>query len=787
MFRLKLFGGLSLEGPDGPVGGRATQRHRLALLALLATIGRRGLLRERLVAYLWPDYAPDKGRRLLSDSIYRINRTLGSEAVASTGDALHLDDAVVASDVAAFRLAVQDGRWEAAVELYTGSFLDGFHLPGAPEFEHWVEEQRRQLARAGTDALQRLAEGASSDPAAAVAWWLRLAEADPYSARIARRVMEALVERGDRAAAIRHAREHVGRVERDLEIAPDPGLLRFAEEIAEAPVPRPLAAEDRAGSAVKAPSRPPQRTKEASQKTPSTAPSRRAAALRGSWVSGRLHGSARVVGALAVASALALAAAFGFSRGGGDAAPPESLAPSSMAVLPFDDLSPGGGQQYLGDGIAEELIGRLSDTEGIRVVGRTSSFSFRHRATDLREIGQALDVGSIVEGSVRQAGERLRISVRLVDTNTGFDLWQETFERTPHDIFAIQDDIARAIVSRLRGSDGPIPVPSTVVDPVAYNLYLAGRYEWHKRSEDGLRAAAGKFQEAVERSPTYARAHAGLGDALAVLAFYDYLPPREAFPAAAEAARRAIELDSTLAEPHATLGYVALYYDWDAQRSEEEFLKALSLEPSYSIGHQWYANLLTASGRFDEAVREMGAARELDPLSLIASAALGFVYMYAGQHERAVEQLEGTLELAPEFELAHLWLGMSLEGLGRTAESLAALRRAEELSGSAISRAALARGLFLAGFGAEAGQLLDALERRSETGYAPSFEIAKIHAARGDRGQVTRWLRRAYEERSHSLAFLAVDPQLEGWREDPDFQALLQRVPVALDASRRLR
>ena len=787
MFRLKLFGGLSLEGPDGPVGGRATQRHRLALLALLATIGRSGLLRERLVAYVWPDYAADKGRRLLSDSIYRINRTLGREAVASTGDALHLDPVVVASDVAAFRQAVQDGRWEEAVELYSGSFLDGFHLPGAPEFDHWVEEQRRQLARARTDALQKLAEGASSDPAAAVAWWLRLAEADPYSARIARRVMEALVERGDRAAAIRHAREYAERIERDLEIAPDPGLLQFAEEIAAAPVPRPSAAGDRADPTGKAPSRlPPTQTAEASRGS-STAPSPRAAAPRGSWVSGRLQGTSRVVGALAVASALALAAAFGFSRRGGDATPPGSLAPSSMAVLPFEDLSPGGGQQYLGDGIAEELIGRLSDTDGIRVVGRTSSFAFRHRPTDLRDIGQTLDVGAIVEGSVRRAGQRLRISVRLVDTNTGFDLWQETFERTPDDIFSIQDDIARAIVSRLRGPDGPIPAPSAVADPVAYNLYLAGRYEWHKRSEDGLRAAARKFREAVERSPTYARAHAGLGDALAVLGFYDYLPPGEAFPAAAEAARRAIELDSTLAEPHATLGYVALYYDWDAQRSEEEFLKALSLEPSYSIGHQWYANLLTASGRFEEAKREMRAARELDPLSLIASAALGFVYNYAGQHERAVEQLEGTLELAPQFELAHLWLGMSLEGLGRTGESLAALRRAEELARSAISRAALARGLFLAGLTAEAGQRLDELERLSETGYAPSFEIAKIHAARGDREEVMRWLWRAYEERSHSLAFLAVDPQLEGWRGDPDFQALLQRVPVALDASRHLR
>lgn len=786
MFRLKLFGGLSLEGPDGPVGGRATQRHRLALLALLATIGRSGVLRERLVAYLWPDYAADKGRRLLSDSLYRINRTLGSEAVASTADALHLDPAVVASDVAAFRQAVQADRWEEAVDLYSGSFLDGFHLPGAPEFDHWVEEQRRQLARARTDALQKLAEGASSDPAAAVVWWLRLAEADPYSARIARCVMEALVERGDRAAAVRHAREYVERVERDLEIAPDPGLLQFAEEIAGAPVPRPSAAGDRAGPSGKAPSRLPPRTAEASRSL-STAPSRRAAPPSGSWVSGRLHGTARAVGALAVATALALAAAFGFSREGGDATRPGSLAPSSMAVLPFEDLSPGGGQQYLGDGIAEELIGRLSDTDGIRVVGRTSSFVFRNRPTDLRDIGQTLDVGAIVEGSVRRAGQRLRISVRLVDTNTGFDMWQETFERTPDDIFSIQDDIARAIVSRLRGPDGPIPAPSAVADPVAYNLYLAGRYEWHKRSEDGLRAAARKFREAVERSPTYARAHAGLGDALAVLGFYDYLPPGEAFPAAAEAARRAIELDSTLAEPHATLGYVALYHDWDAQRSEEEFLKALSLEPSYSIGHQWYANLLTASGRFEEAMREMRAARELDPLSLIASAALGFVYNYAGQHERAVEQLEGTLELAPEFELAHLWLGMSLEGLGRTGESLAALRRAEELSGSAISRAALARGLFLAGLTEEAGQRLDELERRAETGYAPSFEIAKIHAARGDREEVTRWLLRAYEERSHSLAFLAVDPQLEGWREDPDFQALLQRVPVALDASRRLR
>jgi TolB-like protein/tetratricopeptide (TPR) repeat protein len=458
-----------------------------------------------------------------------------------------------------------------------------------------------------------------------------------------------------------------------------------------------------------------------------------------------------------------------------------SAGPTAIAVLPFQDLSPARDQEYFADGITEELIVRLSKLDGLAVVGRTSVFAVKGESADVRDIAQRLGVSAVLAGSIRKSGDRLRITAQLVNAANGFELWSETYEREMEDVFAIQDDISRAIVTRLRGRLTGEELSRLAVggteDPDAYNLYLKGRFEWHKRTEQGLRNAAGSFQQAVERAPDYARAHAGLGDAFAVLGFYDYLPPGEAFPKAAAAARRALQLDATLAEAHATLGYVALYYEWDWERAEVEFRFTVNLDPSYSTGRQWYANFLTAMGRFDEAVREIRAAQDLDPLSLIANAALGWVLYYAGDYERAVDQYARTLELDPGFELAHLWRGLALEQLGRTAEQFAALERAVELSGgSAISSAALARARALAGDHHGAQALLRQLEQRRGTGYVPAYEIAKVYEALGDVQSALSWLEQAHQQRSHSMVFLAVDPQLSRLHEHPGYLRLIRQV-----------
>lgn len=467
-------------------------------------------------------------------------------------------------------------------------------------------------------------------------------------------------------------------------------------------------------------------------------------------------------------------------------APAAASAPPTIAVLPFVDQSPQRDEEYFSDGITEELIATLGQVEGLRVASRTSVFAFRDSGADVRAVGARLGVGTVLEGSVRRAGERLRITVRLVNVADGYQLWSESFDRDAGDAFAIQQEIARAVAQSLRvrlvgaaartdGAAAPSAAAYDLYLKGRHALYLKGRYAWYSRTEEGLRAAAGFFEQTVALDPDYARAHAGLADAYAVLGFYDFVSPTEAFPRAAEAARRAIALDPTLAAPRATLGYVALYHDWDFARAEEEFRRAIALEPNYSTAHQWYANLLTAAGRFTEARREMERAQEIDPLSLIASAALGWVLYHAGDHTAASAQFRHTLELNPDYGLAHLWRGWALQSLDSLPAAVTAHRRAVAVSDSgALFVASLVRSLAMAGERAEAQSRLEALTARG--GYLPSYEIARAHEALGQPDAALDWLERGYAERSHSMVFLRVDPQLARLRTHPRFVRLVAQV-----------
>jgi TolB-like protein/DNA-binding SARP family transcriptional activator/Tfp pilus assembly protein PilF len=771
MYRLKLFGGASIEGPDGPLTGQPVQRRRLALLALLAA-SRRGVSRDKLVAYLWPDSDTERARRLLSDSVYRINQAVGGGAIEAVGDELRLETRRLACDVCEFTEAMERDDWRQAVELCAAPFLDGFFLTGAAEFERWADAERDRLRHERARGLEMLATGAE-DAAGAVRWWRVLAADDPWSSRIALQLMRALERAGDRAAAVQHARAHATFVQDELGIEPDAEIHAYAERLRAAP-PDLMEAPPTAAAAGPAPAVP------AGAAAPDAAPAMAAgAALDPRATTRPRHAGRRAL--LSVAGALTIMATLAWLGARTRALPGDAAQPAAIAVLPFADISAAGDQAYLADGITEDLIVKLSQVAGMNVIGRSSVYALARDQLDPKDIARRLNVSAVLEGSVRRADNRLRISVQLVDARSGFQLWSETYERELEDVFAIQDEISHAVVTqltgRLRGAGPKMAAMSPVDDPEAYNLYLRGRFEWHKRTEHGLRNAAAYFRQAVERAPEYARAYAGLGDALAVLGFYDYLPPDEAFPPAKDAARRALRIDPTLAQPHATLGYIALYHEWDWERSETEFLHAIHLDPSYSTGRQWYANFLTAMGRFDEAVREMRAAQDLDPLSLIANAALGWVLYYAGEHERAVAQLDRTLELNADFELAHLWLGLALEELGRFDAARQSIERAVELSaGSAISLALLARAHALAGDRERALAMLADLERRAGARYVPAFEMAKIHAALGDHQRALRWLQRAREQRSHSIAFLVVDPQLARLRNEPGFVQLVRDV-----------
>ena len=761
LFRLKLFGGISLEGPDGPVGGRAVQRHRLAVLSLLAMARQQGLTRDKLIGYVWPDADDARARPLLSDSIYRINQALAGDAVTAHGDVLRLNPERVSCDAAEFVDALERGDHARAVELHSAPFLDGFYVPEAGAFERWSETERQHLREEKVRALEALAANAA-DVASSVRWLRQLAAEEPYNARIALELMRALERSGERAEAVRHAQTYARVVREQLEVEPDPEVLAYAESLRAAPAPAPIPAHAPAITVTPARSTPTPDTNIAQPVAPAL-PGRGA---RKRWLR-------PLPVALLLAVLLVAVLAIVRRRDEGGALPRDA----SIVVLPFADQSPTRDQEYIADGITEELMVNLANVPGMKVVGRTTAFAFKGQSPDARELGKRLNVNAILSGSVRVADDRLRVTAQLMDAESGFELWAETYDRARTDVIGIQEEIARSIVARLRGQAeprAPNVATSSTDDPEAYNLYLRGRYEWHKRTEQGMRAAADYFARATLRAPQYARAYAGLGDTHAVLGFYDYLPPRNAFPLAKIAAQRALQLDSTLAEAHATLGYVALYYEWQWAQAEHEFERSLELNPRYSTAHQWYANYLTAMGRFDEAVRAMRNAMDIDPLSLIANAALGWVLYYSGDYPAALRQLDQTLQLNPEFELAHLWRGLALLELERHAEALQSLTRAVELSrGSAISTAMLARACALAGEPARARELLAGLESQRAARYAPSYEIAKVYDALGEREEALDWLDRAFEERSHSIAFLLVDPQLRGMRDDPRFRRVV--------------
>lgn len=488
---------------------------------------------------------------------------------------------------------------------------------------------------------------------------------------------------------------------------------------------------------------------------------------------------ASALAAVALAAGAAALLAF-YITGAGDAPPAaQDSATPTIAVLPFANLSGDPGQAYFSDGLTEEILDRLASSKGLRVVSRTSSFAFKNRDMDAREIGRLLGATALVEGSVRREGDRLRISAQLVDAASGYQLWSESFDRRMDDVFAIQQQIALAIAQTLKGRllapEEAEALEPEAIDPEAYDHFLRGRHHWHRRTEAGLRQSATHFEWALDRAPDYVPAWVGLADAYAVLGFYDYLPPREAFPRARDAAERALDLDLDNASAWATLGYVALYYDWDLQAGEAAFRRAIERDPTDSKSHQWYANLLTAAGRFQEAEREMRRATELDPLSLIANAALGWVRYYAGRHEAALEQLRLTRELDPDFELAYLWSGWSLEALERYGEAQAMLEEAVKRSGgTGISTASLARVHALRGDQEKAHSLLAELE--ADETYQPAYEIGKAWLAIGERDKTMDWLERALEQRSHSMVFIHVDPQLDALRNDPRFQALAERV-----------
>lgn len=450
-----------------------------------------------------------------------------------------------------------------------------------------------------------------------------------------------------------------------------------------------------------------------------------------------------------------------------------------IAVLPFVNISPDQVDEYFADGMTEELISSVSMIKGLRVIARTSVMRYKRAHKPIAEIGRELNVGSILEGSVRKVGPKIRISVQLIETSKEEPSWSHKYDREVKDVFAIQSEIAQHVAEALKdhifGGKHREEPRTTTFSTEAYMSYLRGRQLYNKRTEEDLKKAVSFFEKALSIDGNYARAYVGLADSYAALALLEFMAPNEAYPKAKEAVRQALALNAGLAAAHTSLGLIKFQYDWDWKGAEDEFTEAISNNFNYAPAHHFFADYLKAMGRFDEALAEIQKARELDPLSLAINIGVGHVLYLSGQYDRAIEEYKKAVELEPNFMATHVWFGRPYLEKGMFLEAIEELETAVSLSGeSTIALAMLGHALASSGRNAKAMQILEKLMEKSGSQYVPSFWIAVIYNGFRDKEQVIAWLQKAFEERSSWLVWSNVEPRFVWLRDDPDFAALMR-------------
>jgi TolB-like protein/Flp pilus assembly protein TadD/DNA-binding winged helix-turn-helix (wHTH) protein len=446
----------------------------------------------------------------------------------------------------------------------------------------------------------------------------------------------------------------------------------------------------------------------------------------------------------------------------------------SLAVLPLENLSHDPAQDYLADGMTEELITGLSKISALRVISRTSVMQYKGTKKTTPEIARELHVDAVVEGSILRSGDRVRISVQLIQAPQDKHLFAETYDRDIRDVLALQSDVAGAIARQIKARITPAETAklSTVrqADPEAYQLYLQGRYYWNKGTEQSASDSRGYFQRAVERDPSYARAWVGLAFAYNLMEDYSH---------GKEAARKALALDDTIGEGHAALALATWWSDWDWSTAQQEFQRALELDPNNANVHHAYAIYLSASGRNAEARAEMHRTLELDPLAPLANTNLGSIYWSSHDFDRAIQQLNRALEINPDYRDAHVNLGLVYESVGRYDQALAEFEKYKALGGDPLMYKAYVAHLYaVQGRRADALKLLEELKAGRRPGHTLSYDIALVYVGLGDKNHAFQWLQTAYAEHSENMLDLNDDPRTEPLRSDPRFQDLVRRVGI---------
>jgi serine/threonine protein kinase/Tfp pilus assembly protein PilF len=456
----------------------------------------------------------------------------------------------------------------------------------------------------------------------------------------------------------------------------------------------------------------------------------------------------------------------------------------SIAVLPFVNMSPDPENEYFSDGLSEELINALTKIKDLHVVARTSSFAFKGEKVDIREVGQKLNVGTLLEGSVRKAGNRLRITAQLVKVEDGYHLWSERYDRSMEDVFAIQDEITEKIVDNLKAT---LDMPRQIHEErrpenlEAYDLYLKGRYYWNKFSPEWAEKTISYYEQVIEKDPKYALAYAALAETYVMLSVgFAILPSKDIMPKARKTALMALELDPTLSEAHVSLGLVATCYDWDRKAAKKHFHKALELNPNSVSAHQWIEIYLTfLEGDYDKSIAYLERAQELDPLNLFVKTRLGFMDYYLRDFDKAIEQFKEIIDFDPTYPLGYLGL---VENYGKKGMYDEAIEEGERILNLGMRADAVIGGLgawygFI-GKKDRALEFLSEMEARSSKGYRSSFWVAAIYMGLGDMDKAFEWLEKAYEERDGNLIYITATTPFDMLSPDPRYKQLLKKMGI---------
>src|SRR5256886_5002361 len=452
----------------------------------------------------------------------------------------------------------------------------------------------------------------------------------------------------------------------------------------------------------------------------------------------------------------------------------------SIAVLPFENLSRDPDNAFFAEGVQDEILTRLAKVADLKVIARTSTQRFKSAPDDLQQIAKQLGVINILEGSVQKANDQVRVNVQLINALTDAHLWADTYDRKLTDIFAVESEIAKTIAetlqARLTGSEKSSIAKTPTVNPEAYELYLKGRFFWNKRTGDDLRKSIGYLKQAIAKDPGYALAYAALADSYGILRFYGGASPDESIVPAAAAAKKALELDDSLAEPHALLGLNATE-ELEVHRGVSELERAVQLNPNYATAHHWLSLAFTALGQSDRSIKELKRAVELDPLAMVINADLSIGYIYARRYDDAEAQARKALEIDPGSFLAHYYLGMALQLKGRLKEAIPEFQKAVDINHDPYSTSMLIQGYARNGQTDDARKLLAQLNEMAKSAEVPEYAFAPAYTSLGDKDRAIEALEHGFAGGNKSYLFLLPgDPLLDDLRGDPRFETLVQKI-----------